>query len=163
MALILSGDTGPSFVQSAAMPTGSILQVVQGTTSTAATSTNGTYIDTNLTATITPKFATSKILIHISQTDVNRGNSGWSTNTSMGFKLVRNGSDVISFNPNAMYMSSSSVGNDINLSGQYLDSPATTSALTYKTQFCLAGNSGTVGVQWNGASTSSIVLMEIAA
>ena len=44
----------------------------------------------------------------------------------------------------------------------YLDSPATTSSVTYKTQFNNEGGSGTTSVQVNGA-TSTITLMEIAA
>ena len=159
--------TGTQTIPKATLPTGCILQVVQGTTSTAVTSTNSSYVDSGLTATITPSSTSSKILVMVSQCDCSRGNSSWAVNTSLALKLVRNGSDVIVFNPNTMYLSNSSVGGNVNISGQYLDSPASTSALTYKTQFQNAGNVGsgqTVGVQWNsGSSTSSIVLMEIAA
>jgi hypothetical protein len=48
------------------------------------------------------------------------------------------------------------------LATSYLDSPASTSALTYKTQFRVA-NGGTVGVQRNAEITSSIILLEIGA
>ncbi len=44
----------------------------------------------------------------------------------------------------------------------YLDSPSSTSALTYKTQFGSAGNAATVYVQ-DGSAASSITLMEIGA
>jgi hypothetical protein len=63
MALILSGDTGPSFNQSAAMPTGSVLQVVQATYTPTVTTSSTSYVTSNITASITPKFATSKILV----------------------------------------------------------------------------------------------------
>lgn len=142
---------------------GAVLQVVQGTTSTGASTSSGTFIDTNLTATITPTSASSKILILVSQTDCYRGNSNFAINTAIGLKLVRNGSDVIKFAESAMYMFSTSVSNNINIDFSYLDSPATTSALTYKTQFNQAGNTGSVSVQTNGGTTSTIVLMEIAA
>jgi hypothetical protein len=42
---------------------GSVIQVVQGTLNTTASVTGSTEADTGLTATITPKFSTSKILV----------------------------------------------------------------------------------------------------
>jgi hypothetical protein len=53
----------------AQLPTGSVLQVVQATytTQTSYSSGSTSYTDTGLSATITPKFATSKILIMIIQ------------------------------------------------------------------------------------------------
>ena len=158
--LTLPTTTG-TLVTSNAMPTGSVLQVVQGTYTTPVTTTGTTYIDTGLTATITPSSSSNKILVLVNQTDCSRGNSGWSNNTSIGLKLVKNGSDLVIINPNAMYLGVSTVGGNININASYLDSPSSTSALTYKTQFKLAGSSGTVGVQWNGEATSTIILMEI--
>jgi hypothetical protein len=43
----------------------------------------------------------------------------------------------------------------------YLDSPSTTSAVTYKTQFLSNGNNATVTVQFGSTSLSTITLMEI--
>ena len=45
---------------------GSIIQVVQGTTSTEKTFTTASFVASNLSATITPTLASSKILIHAS-------------------------------------------------------------------------------------------------
>jgi hypothetical protein len=45
----------------------------------------------------------------------------------------------------------------------YLDSPATTSATTYKTQFLNPANAASVAVQVNGTEMSTIILMEIGA
>jgi hypothetical protein len=67
MALILSGDTG---VPASGMPTGSVIQTVNGTYSSQVNTSSTTYVDTGLTATITPLFATSKILIMVDHADV---------------------------------------------------------------------------------------------
>ena len=44
---------------------GHVIQVVQGSTNTSASGDTTTYTDTNLSATITPKSASSKILIKV--------------------------------------------------------------------------------------------------
>ena len=44
-----------------------------------------------------------------------------------------------------------------------LDSPATTSATTYKTQFASAFGAASVTVQYASQGTSTIVLMEVSA
>ena len=155
MALILSGDTGPSIVQNAALPTGSVLQVVNGKTSTGIiNSSNSTYVDSGLTATITPKFSTSKILILIGQNGVNSN----SANTGVILRLLRDGTQISSFGQYIGYGLTQFVsGNPLS----YLDSPASTSAITYKTQFKLGTGSGISYTQDNG-SESTITLMEIA-
>ena len=48
------------------MPTGSVLQVVQATTSTKASTTSTSYADTGLTASITPSSSSNKVLVIIS-------------------------------------------------------------------------------------------------
>jgi len=63
MALILSGDTGPSFVQSAALPNGSVIQVQSSVGGTNATSTSTSYVSDGLTVSITPQFSTSKLFV----------------------------------------------------------------------------------------------------
>ena len=45
---------------------GKVLQVVSGTTSTSASSSTSTFVDTGLTATITPASSTSKIMVIVS-------------------------------------------------------------------------------------------------
>jgi hypothetical protein len=133
---------------------GKVLQVVEGTTSTAANSSSASYADTNLTATITPSAATSKILVIVSQ-----GGCGKSAaNIYMNLRLLR-GATQIAINQNFYTGNSSEQKNEISL--LKLDSPSTTSATTYKTQFNNVSASGTISV--NGDSDSSIVLMEIGA
>ena len=142
------------------LPAGSVLQVIQGTTTTAVSNSTTTYADTNLTATITPKFATSKVLVIVHQNGIDKydGNSG----NAMDLKIQKNGSDLITFlnfvgytNTNLRVIIGSS-------SIVYLDSPASTSALTYKTQFRNRASASQVMVQSNDGY-STITLMEIAA
>jgi hypothetical protein len=156
MALILSGDTGPSFVQSAALPNGSVLQVVNSkTTSGIINSSNSSYADSGLTATITPKYSTSKIVILIAQNGVNSS----SANTGVILRLLRDGTQISPFGQYIGYGLIQFVsGNPLS----YVDSPASTSAVTYKTQFKLGTGSGIAYVQDNGCE-STMTLMEIAA
>jgi hypothetical protein len=72
MALILSGDTG---VPASGMPTGSVIQTVQATYGTQVSTSSSTYIDTGLTATITPSSATSKIMVIVCQNGLHVDNS----------------------------------------------------------------------------------------
>jgi hypothetical protein len=53
--------------------------------------------------------------------------------------------------------------NVFGITGVVLDSPATTSATTYKTQFASAFGASSVKVQFGSAGTSTIILMEVSA
>jgi hypothetical protein len=141
---------------------GNVIQVVNATYSTQTTSGSSTYADTGLTATITPTSTTSKILVLVSQS----GNlvTGYSTGTAITFRLLRSAS-VIAFLEDLNSYTAGSSGSGVgggSTSISYLDSPATTSATTYKTQFSNRAASGTVYIQFSG-SVSSMTLMEIAA
>ena len=148
------------YVPYANLPAGSVLQVVNGSTTTSASTTNSTYIDSGLTATITPKFSTSKILVLVSQNGL--GKTSGNASNDMTIQLVR-GSTVIA-TPAAQTLNT---GTTIVLYGysasiSYLDSPATTSATTYKTQFNNTNGTTAVIVQRTN-DTSTITLLEIAA
>jgi len=163
MAMIIDGTNGLTFNNSTVQASaGQVLQVVNATTSTETSSTTSTYVDTTLTATITPKFATSKILVIVHQNGISK--NGSSVAEDMKLKLLRGSTDITVLSLYSLY-----TGTTMSLYGQtlstcYLDSPATTSATTYKTQFAAAENAGTVSVQKNGGnSVSTITLMEIAA
>jgi hypothetical protein len=141
---------------------GTVLQVVNATYSTETSSSSSTFADTGLTASITPTSATSKILILVNQNGCGKAIH----DTNMYVRLLRN-STTISHIERIAGSTSSTADNFIgSISSCYLDSPATASAVTYKTQFASASNSSAVIVQGTfGAetSTSTITLMEIAA
>lgn len=163
MPLILSGDTG---VPASGMPTGSVIQTVQASTTTRVQITNSTYTDTNLTASITPTSATSKILVLISQ-NIGTYNSS-NVGTSGNLRIVRDSTTV--FTSENVISTVAGLGNasELRVAGQYsfsyLDSPATTSSITYKTQANLSGGGGRVEPQSSsGLSNSTITLLEIKA
>jgi hypothetical protein len=140
------------------------IQTVQATTSTQLFISTSTLTDTGLSASITPTSATSKILVLFTQ--MIRGESLGDAFYG-NFKLLR-GSTVIlapgTTAGNAFGINSagaSSTFANLIISGAYIDSPATTSSVTYKTQSALNfGSSGSVIVQFAGA-TSYMQLIEI--
>ena len=137
------------------LPAGSVLQVVQGSTTTETTNSTSTYADTTLTATITPSSTSSTILVMVVHTACNKVN-----NTMIGFKLLRGATVVHNAGTSELY-----TGTTLNIRASvpitYKDSPATTSATTYKTTFNSSLNTASVTVQQNNAP-STITLMEIA-
>jgi hypothetical protein len=165
MSLVIDGNgaitglttTGISAVQQ--LPAGSVLQVVQGTTQTEVTNSTNVYADTGLTVTITPKFASSKILIMVSQSCYKgAGNTG----NSVNIKIFRGATDLGRVINAQTYNNTSGDLYSV-ASINYLDSPATTTSLTYKTQFANLVNAALVGVQKDNNGLSTITLMEIAA
>ena len=108
---------------------GKILQVVNNTTPRARyTSTSTVFIDTGFSVTITPKFASSKILLNVSGV-------GYSSNHYAYLDIYRNGTTSISgsaTNGNGLTgpQSYHNAGWD-SLVTFYQDSPNTTSAVTY--------------------------------
>jgi hypothetical protein len=155
------------------MPSGSVLQVVQGTSTTELTVASTTYTDTNLTASITPSSSSNKVLIIVQQ---GMDLSAQDTSIYGGIRLLR-GSTVI-FDPNTENATGpSTVG--VKATGatavtlrtintfSYIDTPSTTSSVSYKTQGrpYTTANSGQVRFQIDGATndqSSIMTLMEIA-
>jgi hypothetical protein len=143
---------------------GKVLQVVNATYSTAASSSSASFADTGLTATITPTLNTSKVLVIVSQTGI-----GKSANdaAALALKLLRGATDLVRFEDIGAYTGEATQNYIGSCSASYLDSPATTSATTYKTQFANRGGSGTVTLQasYGGGlnPASTITLMEIGA
>jgi hypothetical protein len=143
---------------------GSVLQVVQGTTSTEVGVNSLSYVDVGLSASITPSSASSKILIIVTcSADQVRQSNGITLSlinivrgaTQIYEKVNGYGGAAVS-NTTFWYM-------PVNPSMTYLDSPATTSSTTYKVQAKLndTSSNSTLRMQIN-SGTSSIILMEIA-
>ena len=137
-----------------------VLQVVAGSTSTSTVSSLTSFTDTGLTATITPQFTTSKILVLVNHADCFKSAS-FSTN-AITLKLLRGATDIQRIATNNGY-TNTTVENTFNVSGYCLDSPATTSATTYKTQYANLTATSQVGCQIGSNSVSTIILCEISA
>jgi hypothetical protein len=143
-----------------------VIQVVQGSSSTQTSTTSTSFVATGLTATITPQSTTSKIFVMFNgilcPAD---GNGG-----ALSIAIYRNGSNIFGDTANSgdgtMVGSDNPLNMSLRLSMNYLDSPSTTSATTYT--LYLAASSGlgfsgstTAYLNHNGASTSTLTLFEI--
>ena len=140
----------------AAISTGKVLQVVSANDSTPLSSSSTSYIDTGTSASITPSSSSNKVLVIVT-TGVH-GIDGAST-TGMKLKLVRDSTDLIEqsswgSHPTITYIYGQ--GHCFN----YLDSPSSTSSITYKLQY--KSNDGTNHVLEN-ASTAVMTLLEVSA
>ena len=147
----------------AASSSGKVLQVVSATTTTSANITSSSYTDTNITATITPTLNTSKILVLISAQNL----AYWSSLTTVvqiKAQLLRGATqileDLIFSQLESVSASSTYYGNSSSIT--YLDSPATTSATTYKLQAAKVLGNG-IYFQGSNSNASTITLLEIGA
>ena len=165
-----------SIIPTGGVPTGGgggIIQIVEGSTTTTTTNTTTTMADTNLSGTITPTSTSSKILVIVQQQMFfASANSG----TGAGINLLRGNTTIFAGARNSVgsYDQFISGGNISSMNHHYtkvihfLDSPNTTSATTYKTQFSLyaTGNSDSTNCQ-NGSTPynakSFIYLIEVSA
>jgi len=160
VSFIQNASLASGVPSAAKLPAGSVLQVVNATYSTSVDTSGTTFIDTGLSASITPTSSSNKILVFVSQTAlVKFGGTG--NGPYMGLRLLRNSTTLITFEPQILFTGSTLEQNSAS-STTYLDSPATTSSTTYKTQFRNAGISGTVRICAD-FGTATITLMEIAA
>jgi hypothetical protein len=141
---------------------GKVLQVINVVYSTAGATSSTTFADTGLTASITPSASTSKILVFINHNGAIKDYN----NVYGQMRLVR-GATTISSIGGVFGATNSSATNGIGtISTTYLDSPATTSSVTYKTQYACNPGSAEFRLQANVngiSSDSTITLMEIGA
>jgi hypothetical protein len=137
---------------------GKVLQVVNGTYGTQITSTSTTFTDTNLTASITPSATSSKILILVTQPLAVW--DGVSSATSAQFKLFRDSTSIRHITAIGQRYPATHFTHTW-MTTEYLDSPSSTSSITYKTQYKTYTSGAQVATCYGGA-TASITLMEIA-
>ena len=137
---------------------GKVLQVVTSSYGTEVGSSSNVYADTGLTASITPSSASSTILVTVHQVGLGKETG----NTSGKLKLLRDSTDLIVFEESYGYTNTVTANRIGGASVVYVDSPATTSSITYKTQFASGANTASAVVQFN-SSDSTICLMEISA
>jgi len=130
-----------------------ILQVVYGSTTAQIENATTSYVDTGVTATITPTLSSSKVLI-LTNTAIYAADSG----STVFVRLLRTSTEI------ALSIQNDDTSANMHQTSSILilDSPATTSATTYKTQFKNNLSSKTSFVS-NSSALSSIVLMEVSA
>jgi hypothetical protein len=138
---------------------GKVLQVVMGSTATEVSNSTGTFVDSGITATITPTLATSKVLALITMAvGKTAGNAG----NHLQARLMRDATNVLQYDSGHLYTNSAMIL-VAERSFNYLDTPATTSAITYKVQFAAAASAAAIKTQFDSVSTSTIILLEIGA
>lgn len=156
MSLVLNGTSGVTFpnntIQASA---GLVLQVVNFQTYTTTVTTSNAFIATAVTASITPKFSTSKILI-IGQVFVTASGNTVQPNIT----LYRDSSNLFGgYGIGDLYGASAGLMEAI-LPFSYLDSPTTTSSVAY-TIYGRTGTSGTATFV-DALRPGIITLLEIA-
>tara|TARA_R100000781_G_scaffold24872_1_gene18457 strand:- start:191 stop:691 length:501 start_codon:yes stop_codon:yes gene_type:complete len=164
MALTLNGSSNTIAPVSAVQPAGSILQTLQTSTTTQHTNATTSYADTGLTGSITPSSSSNKILITITQPyHMNR----LSTNAGGSIQLLRDSTVIYNIlNGEHGFFYYVEGTSEFSMYGvynvTYLDSPSTTSAITYKTQDVayVSSNSGKMVTQ-PASAKSFITLMEV--
>ena len=166
---VTSSGVAVTGLSKASLPTGSVLQVVSSTFSDASNIASTSYTDiAGSSLSITPTSATSKILVMVNITCQIRYDATGHQEGSL--QILRGASSIKEFGRVLLdyYIPFSSTGLLIGATPSitYLDSPATTSATTYKIQgkcFTTA-STGRLTVNEAGSnSNSTITLMEIAA
>ena len=159
LATVGSNVNSSGVLGSVSLPTGSVLQVVNSTNATAFSTTGSSNVSTGLNASITPLFATSKILIMITANCRAVGTVG--NNSYFVPTIFRNTSTSIwtGFAHGGSFGSTDFRSPTAII---YLDSPATTSSTNYLLALNASLASGGVFMN-NAGGTSVITLMEIAA
>jgi len=169
MPTIISGDTGVNqitagAIEKADLPTGSVIQVVQ-TFDTSQASTSSTTFGDLTSVIITPISSSNKVLVRfLAHLEM--------SGSAMGkIRLQRNGTNIGLGSGGVVSKIILSQGyggiNGSNFSYEFLDSPATTSAITYKIQWCVTGgtfyyNQGVNYTNSDGYGASTLTAMEIA-
>ena len=160
---VQSGDLAAGAIGSGDLPAGSVLQVVQTDSSTLVANSSNSFIDTGLSASITPSSSSNKLLVIISQNVHSQGTGDGDHLAS--FRIVRE-SDVLR-TYTAAFKTRFATGADgfgfatAQVSLVHLDTPNTTSQITYKTEMKKDGTADLVSVAENN-TPSTITLMEIA-
>ena len=156
-SLINNTSIGNVTALPAGISTGKVLQVVTSTHSTQTSTTSDSYVSTNLDASITPSSSSNKVLVLVAQNGVYKDGSG----NGVDIELRRAGSGIAKLADNAGGENNGTYSIGTGGASCFLDSPSTSSSVSYETFFKRTGSDGAAYVQVFGC-TSIITLMEIA-
>lgn len=154
------GSTGQVLTVASGIPSwaspaggGKLLQLVNNTYSTNFATTSTSYVDTGMSTTITPTSATSKVFVMY-----NGNHRVAAAGGAVNIRILRGATQIKLYNAQ-LYTGTNPERGEITLT--WLDSPATTSATTYKIQIC-NDVSSSIEAQLNNEA-SVLTLMEIGA
>ena len=152
-AVVATGSSGQVLTSAGAdaVPTmatlsaGKILQVVNATLTSEVHTSSASFVDFGLSAAITPSANSSKILILVTIPCTRNGNTA---GVNQPLILLRDTTQIVVITSTICNTGTAYNNNDYrSTTGQWLDSPSTTSATTYKLQH--KRNSGTGNIYWN--------------
>lgn len=161
---VLTADSGETLGVKWAAAGGNYVQTVQSVYTTAVDIASTSFTDTGLSATITPTSASNDVLVIVAQ---NAQIQRLGITIGLGVRIMRDATQVWAQDGTGSkyYYMEGLTNTAVRTSDiyMYLDSPATTSAVTYKTQGKVntTANSGKVTFQTSTAS-STMILMELA-
>ena len=137
---------------------GAVLQVVNATSSTAVNTTSSTFVDSNLTVTITPTSVSNRVMIMVSSPF----KATYAGNSCLGIVRLYRGATALTADITNVAVNQGSgteTEHETQFNMIYIDSPATTSATTYKIQMRSSG--GRAIISQSGNSIGSIIAMEV--
>jgi len=157
--LLVDKIEGKASTNNIIFPAGMVIQTVEAFRLPYTATSSTSFVSTSLECVITPKFSTSKVLINLNINGCSRDNDA----DYLVWHIYKNGSNHHSVATNH---SQNADGRSASLSHQYLDSPSTTSAVTYTVYYRSGTGAGQVGYNnygIGGADTtrSTIILQEI--
>lgn len=167
-------STASRGISNASVPAGSVIQVQQAIITSVFSATSTSFTDiTGVSVSITPSSSSSKILVMASMY------RGATSAVQTRFRLMRSGSPIYisdaagsrSQSSAGSYVGNADVGYHFtSVDIKYVDSPSTTSAVTYNVQLACQGGEtiyiGRTGTDGDGVTTmrapASIIVMEVA-
>jgi len=156
----LANGTASTDAVSLGQLSGMIRQTVVATFNAQSTTTSASFVNTSVTASITPSSASSKILVLFSSSAYI-----YNYDNEQNIDIYNGTAEVTgSYRINKVYLpiEGASQENRNPFSINVIDSPATTSAVTYTVrQRCTNGSSALVAVGSGDTGSSCIILMEI--
>ena len=172
MALTLNGsdptgDLGDLLDAKLPIAGGKILQIVRATDTTNRTTTSASAVDVNgMSVTITPQKSDSAILIISNLRAQQSAVSGTPSTPQIVITITDSSNNTISGGQEQTHFmttastTTTTIGSALTLIGYA--TPATTSPVTYKLRFFVAGGSGTASIM-NGSNTGQMYAIEVSA
>ena len=161
---VTTAKLGDGSVTSAKLSSGKVLQVVQGTHATPVSNSTSTYADTGLTASITPISTSNKILVLVNQSYLIQNTTASQAGGSI--RLLRDTTRISGgIERYELYLRAVGSNNRSAYGRQtinFLDTPSSTSALTYKTQLARYVSGDSISTS-PSSMEASIILMEVSA
>ena len=135
-----------------------VLQLKHMTYATQVSKANNTFSGIGLSETITPQFSTSKILVIAHVNGLFKGAE--TADNAINLKMLRGATQI--YLTEGLLFTGTAIANRGTATLMALDSPASTSTLTYSVEGMNPNNASSIAIQFNNV-TSSLYLLEISA